>query len=82
MSHFKCNYCPCVWHFARRTDVRKLENVLQFRCLKYIYNHFTSNYGELRKRSERPAIYAQGLWAIRIEVYKAYFSTLVLNIYI
>ncbi len=37
MSHF--NYCPCVWHFGRRADVSKIENV-QFRCLKYIYNTF------------------------------------------
>ncbi len=64
MSHF--NYCPCVWHFGRRADVRKIENV-QFRCLKYIYNDFTSTYGELRKRAERPIMYVQRLRAISVQ---------------
>ncbi len=35
MGHF--NYCPCVWHFGRRTDVRKMIENVEFRCLKYIY---------------------------------------------
>ena len=53
--------------------MKKLENV-QFRCLKYIYSDFTSTYGELRKRAERPVMYVQGPWAIRIEVYNSYRS--------
>ncbi len=42
--------------------------------LKYIYTDFTSTYGELRKRAERPVMYVQRLRAILIEVYKAYFN--------
>ncbi len=71
MSHF--NYCPCVWHFGRRNDVRKVENV-QYRSLKYVFNDFKSPYCELRKRADRPVMYVQRLRAILIEVYKAYFN--------
>ncbi len=70
MSHF--NYCPCVWHFGRRTGERKIDNV-QFRCLKYIYNDFTPTYGELRKRAQRPVMYVQRLRAKLIEM-NAYFK--------
>ena len=59
--------------FGKRTDMRKIENV-QFRCLKYIYNDFTSTYGEFEKEAERPVMYVQRLRAIHIEVYKAYFN--------
>ena len=71
MSHF--NYCPCVWHFGRRNDARKVENV-QYRSLKYVFNDFKSPYGELRKRADRPVMYVQRLRAILIEAYKAYFN--------
>ncbi len=56
MSHF--NYCPCVWHFGRRYDVRKLENVPN-RSLKYVFNDFKSPYGELRESAHRPLMYVQ-----------------------
>ncbi len=71
MSHF--NYCPCVWHFARRNDVRKVENV-QYRSLKHVFNDFKSPHGELKKRTYRLVMYVQRLRAILIEVYNAYFD--------
>ncbi len=66
MSHF--NYCPCVWHFWRRKDIRKVKTV-RYRSLKYLYNDFTSPYGELRKRADRQAMYLHALQAILVVFY-------------
>ncbi len=71
MSYF--NYCPCVRHFGRRKDVRKVETV-QYKSLKYILNDVTSPYGKLRNTTNRPVMYVQCLQAIRAEIYMAYFN--------
>ena len=67
LSHF--NYCPIVWHFCSREDLRKIEKI-QKRALRYVYNDFTSTYSELRCKANKPLLYTQRLKQILIQVYQ------------
>ena len=68
LSHF--NYCPIVWHFCTREDLRKIEKI-QKRALRYIYNDYTASYSDLRRKADTPLLYTQRLKQIMLQVYKS-----------
>ena len=51
------------------TDLKKIEKV-QYRGLKYIYNHFSLSYQALRERANVSLLYTCRLRSLMIEMYK------------
>ena len=44
------NYCPLVWHFCLCKSSQKIEK-MQLRCLRIIYNDYSSDYQTHLNRS-------------------------------
>ena len=49
------NYCPLVWHFCSCKSSQKIGKI-QFRCLRIIYNDYSSDYQTLLKLSQKPSM--------------------------
>ena len=54
------NYCPLVWHFCSCKSSREIEKI-QLRCLRTIYNDYSSDYETLLKLSQKTSIEIKGL---------------------
>ena len=67
MSHL--NYCSTVWHFCEKVEIHKLEK-LQERCIRFIYNDYTTEYFEILKNNECKTVYAKRISAMCCEIYK------------
>ena len=49
------NYCQLVWHFCSSNSSQKIEKI-QLRCLRIIYNDYSSDYQTLLKLSQKPSM--------------------------
>ena len=67
MSHL--NYCSTVWHFCGKVEIHKLEK-LQERCIRFIYNDYTTEYFEILKNNKCKTLYAKRISAMCCEIYK------------
>ena len=46
------NYCPSVWHFCSCKSSQKIKKI-QLRCLRIIFNDYSSDYQTLLKLSQK-----------------------------
>ena len=67
-AHF--NYCPLVWMFCGKTNLRKLE-LLQERALKIVYKDHTLSYEDMLNRSNLLCIRTNLIRLLAIELYKS-----------
>ena len=63
------NYCPLVWHFCSCKSSQKLEEI-QIRCLRIIYNDYSSDYQTLLKLSQKPSMEIKRLRNLALEMFK------------
>ena len=63
------NYCPLVWHFCSCKPSQKIEKI-QLRCLRTIYNDYSSGYETLLKLSQKPSIERKRLRNLPLEIFK------------
>jgi hypothetical protein len=68
LSNF--NYCPIVWHFCGKSEMRKLERI-QERALRYLLNDNTSSYDSLLSKSSMDTLHLKRLKSIACEVFKS-----------
>ena len=47
LSNF--NFCPLAWHFCTESNTKKK---LQERCLRFVYNDFSTTYEDLLTKSK------------------------------
>ena len=64
------NYCPLVWHFCSCKSSQKIEKI-QLRCLRIIYNDYSSDYQTLLNRSQKPSMEIKRLRNLALEIFKA-----------
>ena len=62
-------YCSTVWHFAKSSDLRKIERI-QEKAMKIIYCDKSSSYEELLKRANLPTLQNRRIQDIAILMYK------------
>ena len=63
------NYCPLVWHFCSCKSSQKIEKI-QLRCLRIIYNDYSSDYQTLLKLSQKPSMEIKRLRNLALEIFK------------
>ena len=63
------NYCQLVWHFCSCKLSKKIER-MQFRCLRIIYNDYSSDYQTLLKLNQKPSIEIKRLRNFALEIFK------------
>ena len=63
------NYCPLVWHFCSCKSSQKIEKI-QLRCLRIIYNDYSSDYQTLLNRSQKPSMEIKRLRNLALEMFK------------
>ena len=63
------NYCPLVWHFCSCKSSQKIEKI-QLRCLRIIYNDYSSDYQTLLNRSQKPSMEIKRLRNLALEIFK------------
>ena len=63
------NYCPLVWPFCLCKSSQKIEK-LQLRCLRIIYNDYSSDYQTLLKLSQKPSMEIKRLRNLALEIFK------------
>eukprot|EP00794_Sanderia_malayensis_P004329 gene4329-4902_t len=62
-------YCITVWHFAKSSDLRKVER-MQEKAMKIIYYDKSSSYEQLLKRAKLPTLQNRRIQDIAILMYK------------
>ena len=67
------NYCPLVWHFCSCKSSQKIEKI-QLRCLRIIYNDYSSDYQTLLNRSQKPSMEIKRLFIKKTSFMKSLFS--------
>ena len=65
--HF--NFCPLVWHFCGETNTKMLER-LQYRALRFVFDHHESDYEDLLSRANMPSLELGRLRGLCTEVFK------------
>ena len=63
------NYCPLVWHFCSGKSSQKIAK-MQLRCLRIIYNVYSSDYQTLLKLSQKPSMEIERLTNLALEMFK------------
>ena len=63
------NYCPLVWHFCSWKSSQKIEKI-QLRCLRIIYNYYSSDYQTLLKQSQKPSLKIKRPRNLDLEIFK------------
>ena len=63
------NYCPLVWHFCSCKSSQKIEKI-QLRCLRIIYNDYSSDYQTLLNLSQKPSMEIKRLRNLALEIFK------------
>ena len=63
------NYCPLVWHFCSCKSSQKIGKI-QIRCLRIIYNDYSSDYKTLLKLSQKPSMEIKRLRNLTLEIFK------------
>ena len=63
------NYCPLVWHFCSCKSSEKIEKI-QLRCLRIIYNDYSSDYQALLRLSQKPWMEIKRLRNLALEIFK------------
>ena len=63
------NYCPLVWHPCSCKSSQKVEKI-QLRCLRIIYNEYSSDYRTLLKLSQKPSMEIKRLRNLASEMFK------------
>ena len=63
------NFCLLVWHFCSCRSSQKIEKV-QIRCLRIIYNDYSSDYQTLLKLSRKPSMEIKRLRNLALEIFK------------
>ena len=63
------NYCPLVLHFSSCKSSQKIEKI-QLRCLRIIYNNYSSDYQTLLKLSQKPSMEIKRLRNLALEIFK------------
>ena len=63
------NHCPSVWHFCPCKLSQKTE-MIQLRCLRIIYNDYSSDYQTLLKLSQKPSIEITRLRNLALKIFK------------
>ena len=63
------NYCPLVWHFCSSKSSQKIEKI-KLRCLRIIYNDYSSDYQTLLKLSQKPLMGIKRLRNLALEYSK------------
>ena len=63
------NYCPVVWMFANKTDLKKLEGI-QIRALRFVYRDFTSSKEEILENCKESSVRIMNLRALAVEIFK------------
>ena len=67
ISYF--NYCSTVWHFCGKVEIHKMEK-LHERCIRFIYNDYTSEYFALINAKNIQTLYAKRVATMCCEIYK------------
>ena len=65
------NYCPIVWHFSSRESINKIENI-QKRALKFLLNHYSSDYETLLKKTNKCTMKVKRLRLLAVEIFKVF----------
>ena len=68
-SFILSNYCPLVWHFCSCKSLQKTET-MELRCLRIIYNDYSSDYQSLLKLTGKPSMEIERLTTLALEVFK------------
>ena len=63
------DYCPLVWHFCSCKSSPKIKKI-QFRCLRIIYNDYSSEYQTLLNLSQKPSMEIKRLRNLASEIFK------------
>ena len=63
------SYCPLVWHFCSCKSSQKIEKI-QLRCLRIIYNDYSSDYQTLLNLSQKPSMEIKRLRNLALEIFK------------
>ena len=63
------NYAPLAWHFSSRNSQKKIEKV-QDRCLRLLYDDYSSSYENLLNKSGQPSMELKRLRILALEVFK------------
>ena len=63
------NYCALVWHFCLCKSSENIEKK-KLRCLRNIYNDYSSNYQTLLKLSQKPSMEVKRLRNFALEIFK------------
>ena len=66
-SSFNC--CPLVWHFCSCKSSQKIEKI-QLRCLRIIYNDYSSDCQTLLKLSQKSSMEIKRLRNLALEMFK------------
>jgi hypothetical protein len=67
LSNF--NYCPVIWNFCSKRKAHLMEKI-QERALRFTFNDYTSQYGELLKRAKKNSLHDFRLKQMAVLVYK------------
>ena len=62
-------YCSTVWHFAKSSDLRKIERI-QEKAMRIIYCDKSSSYGKLIMKANLPTLQNRRIQDIAILMYK------------
>ena len=63
------SYCPLVWNFCPCKSLQKIEKI-QLRCLKIIYNDYSSDYQTLLKLGQKLSMEIKRLRSLTLEIFK------------
>ena len=63
------NYAPLAWHFSSRNSQKKIEKV-QDRCLRLLFDDYSSSYENLLNKSGQPSMELKRLRILALEVFK------------
>ena len=63
------NYAPLAWHFSSRNSQKKIEKV-QDRCLRLLFDDYSSSYENLLKKSGKPSMEVRRLRILALEIFK------------